>query len=66
MIYKVTEQDKLIEVWYDRSLRLWTAIRVDENGYQMSDAIYDIDKALAVRWAGEANTYFTTGETIEY
>lgn len=56
--YSVNTGDgRLVEVWYDRSLRLWTAFRVDEEGNQISDAIYDISKELATEWAGHHHTY---------
>lgn len=55
--YIIKEQGRTVEVWYDRYLKLWTAYRIDENGYQISDAIYDTDKQLAAKFAGYAECY---------
>lgn len=35
-------------VWYDRSIRLWTAIYVDENEFQVGNAGYGTSKAEAL------------------
>jgi hypothetical protein len=31
---------KTIDTWYDRSMRLWTCLWLDENGYQLGVAQY--------------------------
>lgn len=56
-IYTVTVDGRKVEAFYDRSLRLWTAFRVDDKGYQISDAIYDVTKQLAIKYAGLHHTY---------
>jgi hypothetical protein len=33
-----------IDVWYDRSLRLWTCLWLDEEGYQVGTAQYAVRK----------------------
>jgi hypothetical protein len=34
-----------IDSWYDRSLRLWTCLWLDEEGYQLGSAQYARDRA---------------------
>jgi hypothetical protein len=46
--YTVNAKNSDIEVWYDRSLRLWTAIKVNDMGYQISDAAYSPTKDGAI------------------
>lgn len=48
---------RMVCCWYDRSLRLWTAFRVDEDGNQIADAEYHTDKGLAVMFAAEKETF---------
>lgn len=38
-----------VEMWWDRSLRLWTLYPVDENGYQLDGATYANNKTEAMR-----------------
>lgn len=40
-----------VEVWYDRSQRLWTSFLVDGHGYQMGPAQYDTTREDAQRFA---------------
>ena len=37
-----------IIAWYDREIRLWTAIYADEQGYQQGSAGYGTTKRAAV------------------
>ncbi len=46
--YTISASDCNIEVWFDRSIRLWTAVIVDNDGYQMADAAYNVTKAGAI------------------
>jgi hypothetical protein len=34
-----------IDAWYDRSLRLWTCLWLDEEGYQVGTAQYAVCRA---------------------
>jgi len=34
------DKDLIIDIFYDKSLRLWTALLLDEDQYQQGDAIY--------------------------
>lgn len=36
-----------IEMWYDRSRRNWVLYPVNEEGYQMAEAVYGFGKAEA-------------------
>lgn len=40
-------------VWYDHSIKLWTAVRQDCNGYQIGDAGYGATKKLAISDLGD-------------
>lgn len=42
------------EAWYDRHLRLWTAIWRDDRGNQIGDADYAMSKAQALANLGDS------------
>lgn len=48
---------RMTRCFYDRSLRLWTAYRIDENGNQIADAEYDITKGGAAWLAAQKDEY---------
>lgn len=41
------EKAVAIEMWYDRHRREWVLYPVDENGYQLAEAVYGFGKAEA-------------------
>ena len=43
-----TQKATEVEMWYDRSRREWVIYTVDENGYQISEAVYGFTKKEAV------------------
>lgn len=45
-IHKMTnEQNISFEYWYDRSVRVWFAIPVDDDGNQIGDTVDSYDKS---------------------
>jgi hypothetical protein len=43
-----------IEVYYDPHLKLWTGYAVDENGYQVGPALYDMERLDVAYYVGLA------------
>jgi hypothetical protein len=64
MMYKIIDTDYtedtrepvgvVITVWYDRSIRLWTAHLVASDGIQVGDAFYSTTRADAVAQAADS------------
>jgi len=48
---------RMTRCFYDRSLRLWTAYRIDEDGNQSADTEYDITKGGAAWLAAQNEEY---------
>lgn len=40
------------DLWYDRSVRVWFAIEVDANGFQIGDTIDSIDRDTLLTYIG--------------
>lgn len=57
MVARYGSKLRMVCCWYDRSIRLWTAFRVDEDGNQIADAAYDIDRGGAAWLAAEKETH---------
>lgn len=54
----------LIQEYYNRSMRLWVAYKIDEHGNQVADCAYDIDKSGAAYLACEKKLYTSVKSTL--
>lgn len=64
IVYEPTGEERevvRIEMWYDRSLRLWTLYPVDVEGNQIAGADYAYGKPAAIKRRAELEAEWNLG-----